>query len=97
MILAGSSPPQRITSGESAERSAGIGIQPSMETLKLAARPAVLILLWVIAFAHTISELSTLGPTLRAPQAAAATAAPRTNVVPGAATLSRRPAPPRLR
>ena len=64
-----------------------------METLKLAARPAVLVLLWVIAFAHTISELSTLGPTLRAAQAATATAAPRTNVMAGAATLSRRPPP----
>jgi hypothetical protein len=64
-----------------------------METFKLAARPAVLVLLWVIAFAHTISELSTMGPTLRAAQAAAATAAPRTNVLPGAAALSRHPAP----
>jgi hypothetical protein len=64
-----------------------------METFKLAARPAVLVLLWIIAFAHTMSELSTLGPALREAQAAAATAAPRTNVLPGAATLSRRPAP----
>ena len=64
-----------------------------METFKLAARPAALVLLWVIAFAHTISELSTMGATLRAEQAAAATAAPRTNVLAGATTLSRRPAP----
>ena len=64
-----------------------------METFKLAARPAVLVLLWIIAFAHTMSELSTLGPTLREAQAAAATAAPRTNVLAGAATRSRRPAP----
>jgi hypothetical protein len=66
-----------------------------METFKLAARPAVLVLIWIVAFAHTISELSTLGPTLRAAQAAAATAAPRTNVLAGAATLTRRPAPGR--
>jgi hypothetical protein len=64
-----------------------------METFKLAARPAVLILLWVIVFAHTISELSTMGPSLRAAQAAAATAAPQTNALAGAAALSRRPAP----
>jgi hypothetical protein len=66
-----------------------------METFKLAARPALLVLIWIVAFAHTISELSTLGPTLRAAQAAAATAAPRTNVLAGAATLTRRPAPGR--
>jgi hypothetical protein len=64
-----------------------------METLKLAARPAVLVLIWIVASAHMISELSTVDPALRAAQAAAATAAPRTNVLAGAATLSRRPAP----
>ena len=51
-----------------------------MQTFKLAARPAVFLALWIIASAHTISELSTVGPALVAAQAstgADATAAGR--------------------
>jgi hypothetical protein len=67
-----------------------------METLKFAARPAVLVLIWIIASAHTISELSTVDPALRAGQASAgATAAPRPVPLAGAAALSRRPVPGR--
>jgi len=49
-----------------------------METLKLATRPLVLILLWLLVSAYTISQLSTVDRALRAPEASAvASAAPR--------------------
>jgi len=49
-----------------------------METLKLATRPVVLILLWLFVSAYTISQLSTVDRALRGAQAsAAASAAPR--------------------
>jgi hypothetical protein len=49
-----------------------------METLKLATRPVVLILLWLLVSAYTISQLSTVDRALRGAQASAvASAAPR--------------------
>jgi hypothetical protein len=68
--------------------------QMPMETLKLAARPAVLVLLWTVTSAYTISELSTVDPTLRAAQASAGAAAtPPSKPVAAAAALSRRSPP----
>jgi hypothetical protein len=37
-----------------------------MQTLKLAARPLLLVLVWMLVSVHTISELATVAPTLRA-------------------------------
>jgi hypothetical protein len=66
-----------------------------MEILKLAARPAVLVLIWIVVSAHTISELSTVDRALRAAQVSAGgAAAPRSRPL-AAAALSRRPAPGR--
>jgi len=67
-----------------------------MQTLKFAARPAALVLLWIAVSAHTISELSTVDPALRTAQASAgATPAPRPKALAGAAAFSRHPAPAR--
>jgi hypothetical protein len=37
-----------------------------MKTLKLAAAPVLLVVIWIAASVHTISELTTVVPTLRA-------------------------------
>ena len=67
-----------------------------MQTLKFAARPAVLVLLWIVVSVHTISELSTVDPALRTAEASAgATPAPPHRALPGAAAFSRRPVPAR--
>ncbi|MFL5379095.1 MAG: hypothetical protein ACJ787_14390 [Myxococcales bacterium] len=42
-----------------------------MQTLKLAARPLLLVLVWMLVSAHTISELATVGPALHAAPAMA--------------------------
>jgi hypothetical protein len=64
-----------------------------METLKLAARPAVLVLIWIVASAHMISQLSTVEPALRAAQTSGVTVAPPPLPPAGAAALARRPVP----
>ena len=64
-----------------------------METLKLATRAVVLLLLWMAVSAYTISELSTVDRALTAPRASAlATAASRPQSPAGAAAFARRPA-----
>jgi hypothetical protein len=65
-----------------------------METLKLAARPAVLVILWILASAHTISQLSTVESALRAAPFAS-TAAPRSRPLDEAAAFSQPPVPGR--
>jgi len=47
-----------------------------METLKLATRSLVLILLWLAISAYTISQLSTVDQALRASEAPADASAP---------------------
>ena len=42
-----------------------------METLKLATRPVVLILMWLLVSAYTISQLSTVDRALRTAEAPA--------------------------
>ena len=67
-----------------------------METLKFAARPAMLVLIWIVVSVHTISELSRVDSALRAGDVRAAVgAAPRSKPLAGAAALSRRPVPVR--
>jgi len=63
----------------------------AMQTLKLAARPLLLVLVWMLVSVHTISELATVAPTLRATEVSPSGHIPRAQPpLPQARSASRR-------
>jgi hypothetical protein len=51
----------------------------AMQMLKYAARPALLAVVWMIASAHTLSELTSVGPALRSTTVVVSQADPPAN------------------